>query len=98
MGYKKQYIRFIVLFFVNILIIVEIYLIIYDSLIGNYDLIYLFSCLIIDLCYSINSTVINETLKIFCRNRAKNIDGTGELIKKNTFGEYGLEDEEYEED
>ena len=98
LGYKKQYIRFIVLFFVNILIIVEIYLIIYDALIGNYDLIYLFSCLIIDLCYSINSTVINETLKIFCRNRAKNIDGTGELIKKNTFGEYGLEDEEYEED
>jgi len=99
LGYKKQYIRFIVLFFVNVLIIVEIYLIIYDSLIGNYDLIYLFSCLIIDLCYSINSTVINETKKIFCRNKISNSTINPDvLIKKNTFGEDGPEDELSDDD
>ena len=89
-GYKEKFIRFLILFFINILFITESFLIIYEKLPGNVDFIYLCSCLVVDLCYSINSNVIKETSKIFCRkrNQNQNSDLDGDMIiKKNTFDE-----------
>ena len=101
LGYKKQYIRFLIIFFINILYIIEIFLIIYDKLPGNIDFIYLCSCLVIDLGYSINSTVIRGIKKIFCKNKISEIDNNqNTLIKKNTFGEVSPDDDDeiYEDD
>lgn len=88
-GYKEKFIRFLILFFINILFITESFLIIYEKLPGNVDFIYLCSCLVVDLCYSINSNVIKETKKLFCRKKTQiPIEGYGEeLVIKNTFGE-----------
>ena len=88
-GYKEKFIRFLILFFINILFIIESFLIIYEKLPGNVDFIYLCSCLVVDLCYSINSNVIKETKKLFCRKKTQiPIEGYGEeLVIKNTFGE-----------
>ena len=88
-GYKEKFIRFLILFFVNILFITESFLIIYEKLPGNVDFIYLCSCLVVDLCYSINSNVIKETKKLFCRKKTQTpIEGYDEeLVIKNTFGE-----------
>ena len=36
--------------------------------------IYLGACLVIDLCYSINKTVYVETLKIFCKGKAEQVE------------------------
>ena len=48
------------------------FLIIYDSINYNYiDIIYLTTCLVIDLFISINKTVINETQVIFCRKKVE---------------------------
>ena len=100
LGYKRQFIRFLIIFFINILFILEIFLIIYDLLPGNIDFIYLCSCLVVDLCYSINSNVINETKKIFCKNRITNTESTEfKLNKKNSFGEDVHDDDEpYDDD
>ena len=98
LGYKRQFIRFMIIFFINIFFILEIFLIVYNLLPGNIDFIYLCSCLVVDLCYSINSTVINETKKIFCKNRFAPGKLTPEdLIKKDTFGE-AVNDDELDED
>ena len=89
-GYRRQFIRFLIIFFVNMIFVTESLLIIYDFLPGNVDFIYLCSCLVVDLCYSINSNVIKETSKIFCRkrNQNQNSDLDGDMIiKKNTFGD-----------
>ena len=88
-GYKEKFIRFLILFFINILFIIESFLIIYEKLPGNVDFIYLCSCLVVDLCYSINSNVIKETKKLFCRKKTQTpIEGYDEeLVIKNTFGE-----------
>lgn len=88
-GYKEKFIRFLILFFINILFIIESFLIIYEKLPGNVDFIYLCSCLVVDLCYSINSNVIKETKKLFCRKKTKTpIESYDEeLVIKNTFGE-----------
>ena len=89
-GYRRQFIRFLIIFFVNMIFVTESLLIIYDFLPGNVDFIYLCSCLVVDLCYSINSNVIKETSKIFCRkrNQNQNSDLDGDMIiKKNTFDE-----------
>ena len=88
-GYRRQFIRFLIIFFVNMIFVTESLLIIYDFLPGNVDFIYLCSCLVVDLCYSINSNVIKETKKLFCRKKTQTpIEGYDEeLVIKNTFGE-----------
>ena len=89
LGYKQKCIRFIVLFTLNILMNVEQFLIIYKELPGNVDIIYLTSCLIIDICFSANDIVIKETLRIICRKKpdnAKDPDAI-QLKKMNTYGE-----------
>ena len=95
LGYKAKWVRFLVLFFINILMIVEQFLIVYKKLndIGlNTDLVYLISCLIIDLCYSINDIVINETLRIICRK--KMTDDSTPLIQLNTYNIQEIDDNE----
>ena len=55
------------MFIINSLLFIESYLIIYDAFpTDEVDLIYLITCLIIDIYYTINKIVIQETLKIFC--------------------------------
>ena len=67
--YSRRFIRVSLLFWLNMATFTESYLIIFGYLHGEYtDLIYLMTCLIIDLYNSINRTVIKETLKIFCKD------------------------------
>ena len=68
--------------------IVEQFLIVYKKLkdMGlNNDIVYLVSCLIIDLGYSINDIVIKETLRIICRKNANNDNDPTSIIKMNTY-------------
>ena len=45
------------------------YLIIYDKIPADFiDLIYLISCFLVDLYYTINKIIIKETMKIFCKD------------------------------
>ena len=97
LGYKQKCIRFLILFFINILMIVEQFLIVYKKLndIGlNTDLVYLISCLVIDLCYSINDIVVKETLRIICRKKQTNINDSTTFIKMNTYDVPEQEDNE----
>lgn len=98
LGYKKQYIRFLLIFFTNILFILELFLIIYDYLPGNIDFIYLFSCLIIDIVYSFNSTVRRATKSIFCKKRFGLDQISQQLKKKNTFEDDVGEDDILEDE
>jgi hypothetical protein len=87
LGYKNQLIRFIFMFFLNIIAIVSssVFLVfdVFDKKAN--ESIYLATCFIIDLCYSINKTVYVETLKIFCKSKAEKLNGETELKKQNTF-------------
>ena len=94
LGYKRQFIRFLILLFINVLMVVESYLIIYDVIVNYTDLIYLISCLIVDLGYSINYTVIKVTSYIFCKKTIDNDNVNNTLIKKGTFGDELNEDDE----
>lgn len=79
LDYGHHFIRILLMFFVNMLTFIEQYLIIYDALDNlhiDIDLLYLTTCLIIDLFYTMNKTIYEETLKIFCHktvNKPKNI-------------------------
>lgn len=56
------------MFFFNSSLFIESYLIIYDKIKIEYiDLIYLTTCFFLDLCYTLNETIIKETIKIFCK-------------------------------
>lgn len=97
LGYKQKCIRFLILFFINILMIVEQFLIVYkvfSKTIINTDLLYLISCLVIDLCYSINDIVVKETLRIICRKKQTNINDSTTIIKMNTYDVPEQEDNE----
>ena len=67
LDYGHHHTKILLMFLVNSLTFVESYLIIYDKLPGNVDLIYLSTCLVIDLYYTINKIIIKETMRIFCR-------------------------------
>ena len=62
----------------------------------NTDLVYLVSCLIIDLGYSINDIVIKETLRIICRKKSTNNKDPESLMKMNTYDVPEQEDNEDE--
>ena len=67
LNYSHTFIRVILMLILNIATFLESYLIICDILQGQKtDVIYLLTCLIIDLYNSLNKTVFKETLKIFC--------------------------------
>ena len=79
--------RIIIIFIANTFIYVESFLIIYDKLPVPYnyiDLMYIITCLIINLVYTINKIVIKETKRIFCKKFTEN-DITKALPRKNTY-------------
>ena len=68
--YEHDLYRIIIIFIANSFIYIESFLIIYDKLPvpDKYiDLVYIITCLIINLIYTINKVVIKETKKIFCK-------------------------------
>ena len=67
--YNHNLKRILIMFFLNNLTFVESYLIIYNIITKYTDLVYLITCLAIDLFNSLNETVYKETLKIFCKKR-----------------------------
>ena len=68
--YNHNLKRILIMFFLNNITFVESYFIIYDVFkdFEYTDLVYLITCLAIDLYNSLNETVYKETLKIFCKN------------------------------
>ena len=89
LGYNRQLIRFLFIFFINIIAIVVSGIIInFDFLTDYNDIIYLLVCFIIDLCYSINKTVYIETVKLFCKKMEySEKENKVELKRKSTFGD-----------
>ena len=67
LDYGHHYMKILLMFIFNSALFIESYLIIYDKInIENIDIIYLTTCLFVDLYYTINKIIIKETLKIFC--------------------------------
>lgn len=90
LGYKKQLVRFILMFILNIVaIVISLVFLTFDVFDPTLNqTIFLGFMLVIDLCYSLNRTVYIETLKIFCKNKVveENSQYT-ELKKKSTYAE-----------
>lgn len=86
LDYAHHHSRIIMMLIVNSLLFIESYLIIYDvfstafNLEEGIDLIYLISCIVIIVYYTINKLIIKETLKIFCKGL---YDKKYPTIKKN---------------
>jgi hypothetical protein len=81
LGYGHHFVKIIIMFLVNSILFIESYLIIFDEFkTSHVDLIYLISCLVMLLYYTINNLIIKETLKIFCNSYYKKKYPT---IKKN---------------
>ena len=68
--YEHHLFKIILMLVANSLLYIESFLILYDKLpvTDDYiDLVYLVTCLIVDLIYSINRKVILESKKLFCK-------------------------------
>ena len=89
LGYERQLIRFLFIFFINIIAIAVSGIIMNFKLMKKSDeIIYLVVCFAIDLCYSVNKTVYVETVKLFCKKAQFNEEGEQVQLKKmSTFGE-----------
>lgn len=89
LGYERQLIRFLFIFFINIIAIAVSGIIMNFKLLKETDeIIYLVVCFAIDLCYSVNKTVYVETAKLFCKKAQFNEEGEQVQLKKmSTFGE-----------
>jgi len=89
LGYERQLIRFLFIFFINIIAIAVSGIIMNFKLLKETDeIIYLVVCFAIDLCYSVNKTVYVETVKLFCKKAQFNEEGEQVQLKKmSTFGE-----------
>ena len=90
LGYKKQLVRFVSMFILNLIAIaISLVFLTFDVFESSVNqTIFLAIMLIIDLCYSLNRTVYTETLKIFCKKKVveENSQYT-ELKKKTTYAE-----------
>jgi hypothetical protein len=81
LDYGHHHTRIILMLIINSLLFIESYLIIYDKFPSDeVDLIYLITCIIILLYYTINKIIIKETMRIFCRGY---YDKKYPTIKKN---------------
>ena len=94
-NYEKQLIRFLFIFFINIIALAISSTIMNYKLLGEYDgIVYLVICFAIDLCYSINNTVYAETLRIFYKKKQYDEEGKYIGLKKtSTFGKIVDEDD-----
>lgn len=82
LDYKRNSLRIFVLFLLNVATFLESYLIIFKKLRGvKADLVYLTTCLLIDLYNSINRIVYIETIKIFCKKRYESYAKVNDLNK-----------------
>lgn len=82
LDYKRNSIRIIVLFLLNVATFLESYLIVFNKLRHvKADLIYLTTCLLIDLYNSLNRIVYIETIKIFCKNKYEKYAKENDLNK-----------------
>ena len=107
LGYGKQLLRFSFIFSINVIAIIFTGVIInFDADIGlkQYNeicqLIYLVFCFIIDLCFMVNNTVYQETLRLFCKKKflkENGFDIANELQSMSTFGQND-EEGDYEDD
>ena len=107
LGYGKQLLRFSFIFSINVIAIIFSGVIInFNTDIGltQYNeicqLIYLVFCFIIDLCFMVNNTVYQETVKLFCRRKIykdNETDVVNELQSISTFGQND-QDDDYEDD
>ena len=106
LDYNYNFIRIIILFFVNFFTFLESYLIIYDLGFSGYtDLVYLSTILLLDLYNFLNKMVYKETLKIFCKatyakkyTKLKNLDGLDGNEKDEEIVDDNNEENEEEED
>jgi hypothetical protein len=108
LGYGKQLLRFSFIFSVNVIAIVVSGVIINfgnDFGLENYSkysqIVYLVVCFVIDMCFMVNKTVYQETLKIFCKKKYYAINEINEERLKSlaTFDEFGIQEEDdYEND
>ena len=107
LGYGKQLLRFSFIFTVNtIAIIVAGVIINFISYFGLEDyrkysqIIYLIICFVIDLCFMVNKTVYQETLKLFCKEKYKEKDEDFTLKSSSTFDQIvtGNNDNDDDED
>lgn len=79
-NYKRLLIRIFIIFFLNITAFAVSFMIIYDILHGvKTELIYLGTCLLIDLFNNFNKTVLDETIKLFCRGNQENKENSQDL-------------------
>ena len=91
MNFNHNYKRILFMFIINTWTFILSFLIIYDTITGDAsDILYLTTCLVIDLFNSINGIVFKETLKIFCKAKYNQIYNP--IKSRRTFG--GEEDEE----
>lgn len=86
--YDLHLFKIILMFISNSLLYIESFLILYDKFPlsnNSIDLVYLITCLIINLIYAINNKLIYETKKLFC----KTMCNKQEHHKINTFESSG---------
>ena len=82
LDYKRNSFRIFFLFLLNVATFLESYLIVFQKLRHvKADLIYLTTCLLIDLYNSLNRIVYIETIKIFCKNKYEKYAKENDLNK-----------------
>ena len=87
--FKRILIRILIIFFLNITTFVVSFMIIYDILHGlKTELIYLGICLLIDLFNNFNKTVLDETIKLFCRGNSEDKEKPQDLQLFNEKDKY----------
>ena len=67
LDYGHHHTKIVLMFIINSLLFVESYLIINDIISNYVDAIYLLTCIVIDIYYTMNKIIIKETMKIFCK-------------------------------
>ena len=93
LGYGYQLLRFSLIFSVNIIAIIFSGVVVnFNVVLGisqnNYkycEIIFLIICFLIELCFMINKTVYQETLKIFCKKKYREIQDDEKLKSVSTF-------------
>ena len=67
LDYGHHHLKIVLMFIINSVMFIESYLIIYNKMPDDFiDLIYIITCLLLDLYYAINKIIIKETMRIFC--------------------------------
>ena len=68
LDYGHHTLKIVLMFIINSSLFIESDLIIYDKIPDHLiDLIYIITCLLVDLYYAINKIIIKEMMKIFCK-------------------------------